>query len=244
MTCALVTTWPCASTMKPEPSACCFITSSAPPPPPPLSLPWPPKGLSSLPPPNGDWPWPCGIMRNRSPKPRNCMPPWPTLTSWMVVMFTTAGFTLATRVATSGVPVSTGGVEKGAGVWARPSPPAAEAACWQPVPRARARATATGDTGRSFRKVMSPWRTTGAAGDSRPHPPSWPIRNGRVPVEPVQDADGLVAGAACFALQAAPVFHARPVRRSSTPRRSSRLPPGRVRSERPAMQAAAQTSPV
>ncbi len=117
----------------------------------------PPKGLCPF--------WPCGSMWKNSPKPGSSCMPWPTFTSCTVVMFTTTGCTLATRVAMSGVPLRTGGVAKGAAVCGMASWPfAAEAACWQPVARTRAR---TG-TGMRFRKVMSPVKTTGRAGDSRP----------------------------------------------------------------------------
>src|SRR5262249_48835351 len=73
-------------------------------------------------------------------------------------MFTTAGVTLATSVATSGVPGSTGGALKGAGVegaaamGGAATGPAARASCrWHPAPMPSASARKTGP---NFRFVM------------------------------------------------------------------------------------------
>ncbi len=98
-----------------------------------------------------------------SPKPPNgsaCG----TFTTWTVGMLTTEGFTYSTSVAMSGVPGRTGGVAKGAWACGASGGEAAEAECWQPVPRDRASAV----KGRSFRSDMPPynnpraWRFPGA----------------------------------------------------------------------------------
>src|SRR5260370_2539460 len=69
--------------------------------------------------------------------------------SWIVVMFTTAGVTFATSVATSGVPGRTGGVANGAGAAGAPGAGVTGLAAWamcrsQPAPMARAAAMRRG----------------------------------------------------------------------------------------------------